>query len=195
MLLLLKRSDPLKKNGYTIINNPLEGYDFSLSGCHAAEIGAYSIGFIIFILLCALFVCLAEDENGWNILRENIYIPVICSVPLFIGGLSMTFRIRRIKNIMLHGKKTDGEVISYRRIYVSNGSNSHLFRKPNYTILRVRFHDNGSRECDVGAGHKLPEKVLASPRCTVYILDKNIFVTGFSLRKKGDPPIAFALKE
>lgn len=185
----------MKKTRYTVIENPLDDYDFSFSRCHAAEIGAYVIGFIIFILICALFVCFAEDGSGWNVLCENIYIPVVCSVPLFILGLSMTFRIRRVKKIMENGKKTDGEVISYRRIHVSHGRGSHLIHEPNYTILNVRFHDNGDQECAVGTGRKLPEKVLASPYCTVYILNDNVFVAGFSLRKKGDPQIAFELKE
>ncbi|MBO7475283.1 MAG: hypothetical protein J6U00_15000 [Ruminococcus sp.] len=111
----------MKKNGYIVINNPLGGYDFSLTKCHAAEIGVYGIGFIIFILLCTLLVGSAEDGNGCSELCENIYIPLVCSIPLFILGLSMTFRIRRVKKIMANGKKTDGEVISYRRIHVTHG--------------------------------------------------------------------------
>ncbi|MGN0576250.1 MAG: hypothetical protein ACI4J2_09495 [Ruminococcus sp.] len=185
----------MKKKGYTVIKNPLGGYDFSFLGCHAAEIGAYGIGLIIFILICALFVCFAEDGSGWIVLLENIYIPMICSVPLFILGLSMTFRIRRVKKIMANGKKTEGEVISYRRIHVTHGRKSHLIHKPNYTILNVRFNDNGNQECSVGTGRKLPEKVLASPCCTVYILNDNVFVAGFSIRKKRDSQISFDLKE
>ncbi|MBO4865376.1 MAG: hypothetical protein J5582_02230 [Ruminococcus sp.] len=67
--------------------------------------------------------------------------------------------------------------------------------KPNHTVLNVRFHDNGEEECAVRVGRKFPEKVLASPYCTVYILNKNILVTGFSLRKKGDPQISFEQKK
>ena len=93
------------------------------------------------------------------------------------------------------GKKTEGEVISYRRIHVSYGSRSRLIHQPNYTILNVRFHDNGNQECAVGVGHKLPEKVLASPCCTVYILNNTVFVAGFNLRKKEDPQIAFEMKK
>ncbi|MDD6097592.1 MAG: hypothetical protein PUB66_02505 [Oscillospiraceae bacterium] len=186
----------MKKTNYKIIKNPLGDYNFSFSRCHAAEIGAYSIGLIIFfILLCALLIDFAENELDWNVLCENIYIPVVFSVPLFILGLSMTFRIRRVKKIMANGKKTEGEVISYRRIHVTHGRKSHLIHEPNYTILNVRFHDNGNQECSVGTGRKLPEKVLASPCCTVYILNDNVFVTGFSLRKKGEPQITFELKE
>ena len=185
----------MKKNRYTAISNPLDDYDLSFFRCHAAEIGAYVIGLIIFILICVLTVCFAENDSGWNVLRETIYIPIICSVPLFLLGLSQTFRIRRVKKIMTNGKKTEGEVISYRRIHVSYGSRSRLIHQPNYTILNVRFHDNGDQECAVGVGHKLPEKVLASPCCTVYILNNNVFVTGFSLRKKGDPQISFELKK
>lgn len=195
LLILLKRSGTVKKNKYVVINNPLGDYDFSFPKCHAAEIGAYSIGVIIFMLLCALIVCFAEDGRGWNDLRENIFIPIICSIPLLLGGLSMTLRIKRVKRIIANGKKADGEVVSYRRIHVTHGRDSHLIHKPNYTILNVRFHDNGNQECAVGVGHKLPEKVLASPHCTVYILNEKIFVTEFSLRKKGDAQIAFELKE
>lgn len=185
----------MKKNKYTVIRNPLDDYDFSFFRCHAAEIGAYGIGFIIFLLISTLFVCSAEDDSGWTILRENIYIPMCCSVPLFLLGLSMTFSIRRVKKIIASGKKTDGEIISYSRIYKKYGSGSRIVHKPNYTILNVRFHDNGAQECAVGAGHKLPEKVLASTRCTVYILDNNVFVTGFDIRNKGDSQISFDLKE
>ena len=88
-----------------------------------------------------------------------------------------------------------GEVISYRRIHVTHGKKSRLIHQPNYTILNVRFHDNGDHECAVGIGRKLPEKVIASPCCIVYIFNDNVFVTGFDLRKKGDPQIAFELKE
>jgi len=185
----------MKKKQYIVIKNPLDGYDFSFFRCRAAEIGAYGIGVIIFILICTLFVCGAEDNSGWNVLRENIYIPLVCSIPLIILGLSMTYSIRRVKKIIANGKKTDGEVISYRRIHMNYGSGSRTLHKTNYTILNVRFHDNGDQECAVGVGHKLPEKVLASTHCTVYILDNNIFVTGFCQRKKGDSQIAFDLKE
>ncbi len=71
---------------------------------------------------------------------------------------------------MANGKKTEGEVISYRRIHVTHGRRSHLIHQPNYTILNVRFHDNGNQECSVGTESELPEKILASPCCTVYIL-------------------------
>ncbi|MBP5433197.1 hypothetical protein [Ruminococcus sp.] len=185
----------MKKKGYKVINSPLDGYDFSFTKCHAAEVGAYGIGFIIFILLCTLLVCTVEDDNGWSGLYENIYIPVVSSIPLLILGLSMTFRIRRVKKIITNGKKTDGEVISYRRIHVTHGKKSRLINQPNYTILNVRFHDNGNHECAVGVGRKLPEKVLASPYCTVYIFNDKVFVAGFNLRKNGAPQIAFELKE
>ena len=185
----------MKKNKYIVIDNPLDDYDFSFFRCHAAEIGAYVIGIIIFILVCTLLVLGAENKRGWNDLRENIYVPLVCSIPLILLGLSMTFRIRRVKKIIASGKKTDGEIISYRRIYKNYGSNSHIIHKPNYTILIVRFHDNGAQECAVGVGHKLPEKVLASTRCTVYILDNNVFVTGLDIRNKGDSQITFDLKE
>ena len=75
---------------------------------------------------------------------------------------------------MANGKKTEGEVISYRRIHVSHGRRSHLIYQPNYTILNVRFYDNGNQEVPVETGHKLPEKVLASPCCAVYILNDNV---------------------
>lgn len=185
----------MKKNGYTVIKNPLGGYDFSFWGCHVAELGAYVTGLIIFILICALFICSTENDSDWNVLRENIYIPIICSVPLFLLGISMTFRIRRVKKIIAKGKKTEGEVISYRRIHVTHGKKSHLIHQPNYTILNIRFYDNGNQECSVGTGRKLPEKVLASPYCTVYILNDNVFVTDFNLRKKGESQISFELKE
>ena len=185
----------MKKNGYTVIRNPLDDYDFSFFRCHAAEIGAYGIGFIIFLLVCALFVCTAESDSGWNVLCENIYIPILCSLPLFILSLSQTFRIKRVKRIIANGKKVDGEIVSYRRTHINYAIGSRVPKKPNYTILNVRFHDNGNQECTVGVGHKLPEKVLASPCCTVYILNDNVFVTDFRLRKKGDPQISFELKE
>ena len=174
----------MKKNRYTAIRNPLDDYDFSFFWCHAAEIGAYGIGFIIFLLVCALFVCTAENDSGWNVLCENIYIPIIFSVPLFLLGISMTFRIRRVKRIIASGKKVDGEIVSYRRIHVTHGRRSRLIHQPNYTILNIRFYDNGNQEVSVETGRKLPEKVLASPCCTVYILNNNVFITGFSLRKK-----------
>ena len=174
----------MKKNRYTVISNPLDDYDFSFFRCHAAEIGAYVIGLIIFILICVLSVCFAENDSGWNVLCENIYIPIMCSVPLFLLGISMTFRIRRVKRIIASGKKVDGEIVSYRRVHVTRGRRSRLIHQPNYTILNVRFHDNGNQEVSVGTGRKLPEKVLASSCCTVYILNNNVFVTGFSLRKK-----------
>ena len=95
----------MKKNGYIVINNPLGGYDFSFTICHAAEIGAYGIGFIIFTLICTLLVGSAEDGSGWSELCENIYIPLVCSIPLFILGLSMTFRIRQVKKSWLTEKR------------------------------------------------------------------------------------------
>lgn len=185
----------MKKSKYIVIDNPLGGYDFSFFRCHMAEIGAYGIGFLIFILICTLFVFGAENQSGWNDLRENFYIPLVCSIPLILLGLSMTFRIRRVKKIITNGKKAEGEIISYRRRHKNYGSGCHMIHKPNYTILNVRFYDNGAQECAVGVGHKLPEKVLASTRCTVYILDNNVFVAGFDLRNKGDSQIAFDLKE
>ena len=94
----------MKKNKYTIINNPLDDYDFSFRRCHAAEIGAYIIGIMIFLLICALFVCSEENERKWKALRECFYIPIVFSVPLFLLGLSMTLRIRRLKKSIENGK-------------------------------------------------------------------------------------------
>ena len=186
----------MKKNKYTIINNPLDDYDFSFRRCHAAEIGAYIIGIMIFLLICALFVCSEENERKWKALRECFYIPIVFSVPLFLLGLSMTLRIRRLKKIIENGKMTDGEVISYRRIHVNRGKRNRLLKEtPNYTILNIRFYDDGNQECAVGVGHKIPEKVFASTYCTVYIFNNNVFVTDFSMRKKGEPQIAFELKK
>ena len=185
----------MKKSQYIVIDNPLGGYDFSLFRCHVAEIGAYGIGFIIFILICTLFVFGAEDNSGWNVLRENFYIPLVCSIPLIILGLSMTFRIKRVKKIIAKGKKTDGKIISYHRRHMNYGRGTRTLHKPNYAFLNVRFQNNGDQECAVGVGHKLPEKVLASTRCTVYILGNNVFVADFNLRKKGVSQIAIDLKE
>ncbi len=95
----------MKKNGYTVIKKPLGGYDFSFFRCHAAEIGEYVTGLIIFILICALSVCFTENGSGWNVLIENIYIPIICSVQLFLLSVSMTFRIRRVKKSWQTGKR------------------------------------------------------------------------------------------
>ena len=118
----------MKKNKYTIINNPLDDYDFSFRRCHAAEIGAYIIGIMIFLLICAFFVYTEEGENRWKALRECFYIPLVFSVPLNLLGLSMTLRIRRLKKIIENGKKTDGEIISYRRIHVNRGKRKDLLK-------------------------------------------------------------------
>ncbi|SDA18314.1 hypothetical protein SAMN02910447_01560 [Ruminococcus sp. YE71] len=185
----------MKKNKYKVIENPLSGYDFSFRRCHAAEIGAYIIGITLFILICAFAVFSEDDGHSWNNLCENLLYPLSFSIPLFLLGLSMTFRIRRVKRIIANGKQVDGEIVSYRRTHINYAIGSRAPRKPNHTILTIRFNDNGDQECTVGAGHKLPEKALSSPYCTVYILDDNVFVTGFSLRKKGDPQISFKLEE
>lgn len=179
----------MKNDKYNVINNPLGGYDFSIPGCHAAEAGAYVTGGIILALICAFFML---SENGdLGVLIKNIWIPAMCSLPLYVLGLSMTIRVRRVKAIMAKGEKTEGEVISYRRIHITHGRRSHLVHEPNHTILNVSFYDNGHQECAVSAGRRLPEDVLASPQCTVYILGNDVFVTGFSLRKQGEPHIAF----
>lgn len=179
----------MKKSRYIVIQNPLEGYDFSLSRCHAAEIGAYIIGTLVAVLIST--VCIYNA--GWDVLMDNIYIPLFCSLPLILGGLSMTFKIRKVKEIITDGQVTAGEIVSYKRKRVSH--RSHLVQTPNYTFLCVKFHHNGEQQCNVGVGHKLPEKALASHNCTVYILNDKIFVTGFKLRKKGDPQIKFEMME
>lgn len=185
----------MKKPKYKVVANPLEGYNFSFARCHAAEIGAYIIGVGIALLISVLTVCYAEDGQGWSNLRENIIYPIICSIPLIIGGLSMTLRIRKVKKILTKGKKVEGEIASYSITHVTYGKRSRLYQKPNYTLLNVRFFHNGGQICTVGAGHKLPEKTFASPHCTVYIFNDTVFITGFELRKKGEPQIEFELKE
>ncbi|SFC99433.1 hypothetical protein [Ruminococcus albus] len=177
---------------YTVINNPLDDYDFSFRRCHAAEIGAYFFATVFLILISALFVC--TEKDGWTVLSKNLHYPIGFFVPFFLMGLSMTYRIKRVKKIIENGKKTEGEVISYRRIRVNVRSGG-ISSKPNHTLLNIRFRDKGERECTISVGRKFPEKVLASPYCTVYILDDKVFVTGFILRKKGDPKISFELKE
>ena len=181
---------------FKVISNPLDGYAFSLARCHAAEIGAYVIGIGIAALISALFVCTSEKGRGWQDLRDNIWIPILCALPLLCGGLSMTYRIRKVKRILTHGEKTDGEIISYCRILRRSPSPNRLSLpngviKDNYTILNVEFYHNGKQKCTVGAGHKYPEQALSSPRCTVYILDHTVYVTGFTLRQKRDAQISF----
>ncbi len=184
----------MKKSAYKVYPNPLEGYKFSFAGCHAAEIGAYVIGIIIAVLICTLCIDFEEKEHFWRDQREGILCAVVFSLPLLLGGLSMTLRTRKVKKIMTDGVQTEGEIISYRRIYIRRGR-THT-NKPNYTILNVRFHHNdGDHVCSVNVGHKKPEKVLASAHCTVYICGDTVFVNDFDLRKKGDPPTDFQLEE
>ena len=57
------------------------------------------------------------------------------------------------------------------------------------------FNYHFEQVCEVEVGRKKPEKALASPYCKVYILDDQIFVTDFELRKKGDPVIEFIEKD
>ena len=185
----------MKKTRYTVIKNPLGGYDFSFASCHAAEIGAYIIGVGIAVLICTLTVCGSNEGQGWSTLLENAIYPIVFSIPAILGGLSMTFRIRKVKKIMKEGKMFKGEDVSYCRIRVSNGRKNHFSQKSNYTILNIKFYHNGEQKCSIGAGRKLPERVLASPYCTVYILNSFIFVTDFKLKIKGDPPIEFKLEE
>ena len=185
----------MKKSAYKVYPNPLEGYKFSFAGCHAAEIGAYVIGIIIAVLICTLFVCYAEEEHFWRDLRESIIWAVCFSLPLLLGGLSMTLRTRKVKTIMTDGVQTEGEIISYRRIHIRRGKGL-APNKPNYTILNVKFHHNdGDHVCSVNVGHKKPKKVLNSAHCTVYICGDTVFVTDFDLRKKGDPQTDFQLEE
>lgn len=179
----------MKESRYIVVKNPLEGYDFSFKRCHAAEIGAYTIGILAAVLISTLCIC----DAGWDVLIENIYIPLCCSLPLILGGLSMTFRIRKVKRIITEGQKVEGEIVSYKRKRVSH--KSHLIQTPNYTFLCVKFYHNGEQKCIVGVGHKLPEEALASHRCTVNILNDKVFVTGFKLRKKGEPKIEFKMNE
>lgn len=179
----------MERSRYIVVQNPLEGYDFSFARCHAAEIGAYAIGALIAVAIGTACVC----DEGWAVLVDNIYIPLCCSLPLILGGLSMTFRIRKVKKIITEGQKAEGEIVSYKRKRVS--PKSHLVQTPNYTFLRVKFYHNGEQQCTVGAGHRLPEKALASRRCTVYILNDKVFITDFRLRKKGEQQIEFEMNE
>lgn len=183
------RREIMMKSRYRVIANPLEGYDFSFERCHAAEIGAYIIGVLVAVLISTVCICNA----GWSVFVDNIYIPLCCSLPLILGGLSMTFSIRKVKKIITEGQEVEGEIVSYKRKRVSH--KSHLVQTSNYTVLHVKFYHNGEQQCTVGAGHKLPEEALASHRCTVYILNDKVFVTGFKLRKKGEPKIEFKLIE
>ena len=179
----------MKKPRYIVIKNPLEGYDFSFARCHAAEIGAYIIGVLVVVLISTVCIC----DAGWSVFIDNIYIPLCCSLPLILGGLSMTFSIRKVKKIITEGQEAEGEIVSYIRKRVSH--KSHLVQTPNYTFLCVKFYHNGEQQCTVGVGHRLPEKALASHRCTVFILNEKVFVTGFKLRKKGDPQIKFEMND
>ena len=184
-----------KKSKYKVVANPLEGYNFSFARCHAAEIGAYIIGIGIAVLISILTVCYSEDGRGWSNLKENIIYPIICSIPLILGGLSMTLRIRKVKKIMTKGKKVEGEIVSYSRTHIQRSTARTLVKEPNYTLLNISFYHNGEQKCVVGIGNKLPEKVFASPRCMIYVFDDTVFVTEFELRKKGDPQTEFEMKE
>lgn len=179
----------MKESRYIVVKNPLEGYDFSFARCHTAEIGAYIIGVLVAVLISTVCIC----DAGWSVFVDNIYIPLCCSLPFILGGLSMTFSIRKVKKIITEGQESEGEIVSYKRKRVSH--KSHLVQTPNYTFLRVKFYHNGEQECTVGAGHKLPEKALASHCCMAYILNDKVFVTGSKLRKKGEPQIEFEMKE
>ncbi len=148
----------MKKSAYKVYPNPLEGYKFSFAGCHAAEIGAYVIGIIIAVLICTLCIDFEEKEHFWRDQREGILYAVGFSLPLLLGGLSMTLRTRKVKKIMTDGVQTEGEIISYRRIHIRRGKGL-APNKPNYTILNVKFHHNdGDHVCSVNVGHKKPKR-------------------------------------
>ncbi len=54
-----------------------------------------------------------------------------------------------------------------------------IFIFPFYTtFLNVKFYHKGEHKCTACPGHKFPEKMLASKRCTVYILGNTLFVAG-----------------
>lgn len=182
----------MKNEKFKVIPNPLEGYKFSFARCHATEAGAYIIGIIIAVITCVFLMYSDGRVQGLSVLKEFYYYPVLFSAPLLLGGLSMTVRIRRVRKIMTEGKKLEGRIVSYRRTR-TGGRKS--YNTPNNTILNVEFTHSGRQTCAVGMGHKLPEKILASDRCSVYILDNAVFVTGFEMRKKGDPEIEFKMEE
>ncbi len=173
-----------RSSNYTVVPNPLGGYAFSISRCRAAEIGAYVIGAAIFALTAALLCFSAERGREWRDLRDNFLFPVCFSVPFLLGGISMTCRIRRVRRLLTEGEAVRGEIVSYSRVHAGWRSMS---GSPNRTVLHVRFwHRGAAQECDVPAGHRLPEKALAAPACTVCILQDRVFVTDFVLRRKGD---------
>ncbi len=183
------KRNKIKQSEYKVVSNPLYGYRFSLSSCNAAAIGAYIISLIIAISLSMLVLLYENDECDWNGLRECSGYIFVFSLPFFLIGVWQTLWTGKVKKIITNGEQIDGNIISYRRIKDYNYS--HTGGKPNGILLYVAFDYNGEQVCAVYAGKKRPEKALASPYCKVYILDDQIFVTDFELRKKGDPVIEF----
>lgn len=182
----------MKENNYKVVKNPLGIYYFSFAYCHATAIGAYFFGVILGFLVY-LFLSYDSPEQGFTSrdILMNMLISLAFTAPCFFIGLIMTLRIKRVKKIMTCGEKVDGEIISYYRIHLSNGKKNHLSNKPNYTILNIKFNYYGEHCYSTNVGHKLPNKVLASHTCKVYLYDDFVFVTGFELRKRGMPEITF----
>lgn len=181
----------MKKSKLKVIKSPSDSYSFSFASGYAAVIGSYLIGIIIAILVFLLFISHPPEEGiTAELIKEALWYAFASSIVLFLMGIWQTFKLKRIEKIMTLGEKVDGEIISYYRIYISSGART-LYRKPNHTVLHIKFNYNGEYYCSVNVGHKYPNKAIASHSCKLYIYGDYIFPTDFKLRTKGMPEIEF----
>lgn len=181
----------MKKSKLIVIKSPSDSYSFSFASGYAAVIGAYLIGTIIAFLVFFSFIS-PPPEEGLTVkdIKEALWYAFASSIVLFLMGIWQTFKLKRIEKIMTLGEKVDGEIISYYRIYISSGART-LYRKPNHTVLHIKFNYNGEYYCSVNVGNKYPNKAIASHSCKLYIYGDYIFPTDFKLRTKGMPEIEF----
>ena len=90
---------------------------------------------------------------------------------------------------MSSGEIVEGEIVCYYRDFFR--SRTGFSTKPTRIVLVIKFNYHGDYYSELYAGTKLPQKVLSSPKCNVYIYDEKLFIEGFELRSKSSPQIEF----
>ncbi len=173
----------MKKSKYKIMTNPLgDSYKFSFSYCIASEIGGYIFGGLI-IMACILSMVFLSGQRMdlLDYIISLIFI-VFGGIPFILLSLRMTSDRRKVKKIMAEGREVEGEIISY--------SQKKRYRRGTPVIwytIKVKFDDKREQFVLLKVGRKSPKKALASRYCKVYILNDTVFITGFELRKFGEP--------
>lgn len=173
------------------IQNPSRTYFYSAILNVVIGVVILTAGAAVFVLMELIFADHISGGYNVTVLQKAALhgCALLCAAPFFVWAVYVFVQIHRISVIMRRGKCYDGEISSFSMYGVYKGTELPRRNRHRNITLKIRYTINKAHYCHAGGFARNPNKVLFGKRCEVWKYDGMVFVTGFQIRKKGEPEV------